>query len=146
MNTATAGKVQLRIPARPEFLKAARLAVGAIASDLLDVEAVEDIKLAVGEACTNAIEHGGAGRPNREIEIVCSLHPDQLAIEVRDAGVEFDLARCVEVDLGSLEPTESDEEHFGLFLIRSVMDELCLLNQAGVGTLVRMVKRCSRPA
>ncbi len=54
--------VELEIPARAEFVALARLVVSAIAasdSTLAD-ERIDDLKLAVSEACTNAIEAHGA--------------------------------------------------------------------------------------
>lgn len=51
--------VELRLPNRPEFVAVARLTVSAIAARLeFDINDIEDIKVAVAEACTNAIEHG----------------------------------------------------------------------------------------
>ena len=148
MDTASAGKVELRIPARPEFLCLVRLAVAAVASHMnFDVDAIEDIKTGVGEACTNAIQHASAEAADREIEIVCSLQSERLVVEVRDAGAGFDPARCLEqVDLDKVSPDDLPDSGFGLLLIKALMDEFDCLSQPGVGTLVRMVKRCARSA
>src|SRR5437016_1779354 len=50
--------VELEIPARPEFVALARLVVSAMASTdaTLSDDQVDDLKIAVSEACTNAIE------------------------------------------------------------------------------------------
>ena len=55
--------IELRIPAQPENLALARLAlagVGAVAGAREDV--IADLKVAVTEACTNAIQHAYPGR------------------------------------------------------------------------------------
>ncbi len=55
--------VQISVPARPEFVGVVRHALGALARmrDLPDTS-VDDLKLAVSEAVTNAISrHGAAG-------------------------------------------------------------------------------------
>ena len=54
--------VELEIPARAEFVSLARLLVSAMASSdtLLPDERIDDLKIAVSEACTNAIEAHGA--------------------------------------------------------------------------------------
>jgi anti-sigma regulatory factor (Ser/Thr protein kinase) len=53
------GIVRLEIPARAEWVAVARLAVAAVASrQRFSVDDIEDIKLAVAESCTNAIQHG----------------------------------------------------------------------------------------
>ena len=55
----TAGTVvQLEIPARPEFVGIARMAVGALAGIRpgLAYERIDDLRIVVSEACTSAIE------------------------------------------------------------------------------------------
>jgi len=147
MDTATAGKVELRIPAQPRFLEVARLAVAAIARMSFDIDAIEDIKLAVGEACTNVIQHASESGSDREIQIVCSLQPEQLTVEVHDAGPGFDPDLCVEqIDLDTVEPEDLPDSGFGLLLMKALMDDFTCRSQPGAGTLVRMVKRCSRAA
>src|SRR3954469_13745946 len=51
--------VQLEIPAGAEFVALARLVVSAMASaeTQLSDDRVDDLKIAVSEACTNATEH-----------------------------------------------------------------------------------------
>ncbi len=134
MNTST--RVDLRIPSLPEFVAVARMTVAAIASRMdFSYDAVDDIKVAVGEACTNAIEHAaGEGRLEGDIEIRCHLAPDALAIEVVDKGQGFDPDIQQEPDLLS-------GGGLGLILIRALMDEVQLASLAGEGTQVRMVKR-----
>jgi len=148
MNTVTAGNVELRIPARPEFLCLARLAVAAIASHMnFDVDAIEDIKTGVGEACTNAIQHASGSGTDREIQIVCSLQAEQLVVEVRDAGAGFDPALCTgQIDLDKCAPESLPDSGYGLLLIKALMDEFHCVTRPGAGTLVRMVKRCNRVA
>ena len=54
--------VELRVPCKAEWVALARLSVAAVASRLhFSIDEIEDIKLAVAEACTNAIQH--APRP-----------------------------------------------------------------------------------
>lgn len=133
-------KVELKIPSLPEFVAVARLAVAAIASRMdFPYDAVDDIKVAVGEACTNAIEHTTCSAPpGDEIIISCYLEQDALVIEVNDEGPGFDPQLCTEPDVLS-------EGGLGLILIQALMDEVELTSLAGQGTQVRMTKRL-RPA
>jgi serine/threonine-protein kinase RsbW len=122
-------RVDLRIPSKPEFVAVARLTVSAIASRMaFGFDAIDDIKVAVGEACTNAIVHACCGG-EEEILIRCSLHPEQLVIEVHDKGP-------------GLPPEEqwTEDVHLGLVLIRALMDEVKLESTPQSGTCVRMVK------
>ena len=135
-----ATKVELKIPSLPEFVAVARLAVAAIASRMdFPYDAVDDIKVAVGEACTNAIEHAACSDPPEgEINISCYLEQDALVIEVDDRGPGFDPHLCAEPDVLS-------GGGLGLILIQALMDEVKLTSLAGQGTQVRMIKRL-RPA
>ncbi len=134
-------KVELRIPGRPEFVSVARLAVSAVASRMVfDFEDLDDIKLAVGEACTNAIQHASP-RQLDEIVIECALQPERLVIEVRDRGVGFDPSGCPK----EVEPEELPSHGYGLLLIQALMDEVECKSSPGEGTLVRMIKRVTKP-
>ncbi len=55
--------VELEIPARPEFVAIARMAVGALAGVRpgLAYERIDDLRIVVSEACTSAIEGLDAG-------------------------------------------------------------------------------------
>lgn len=56
-NDSQSDVVELRIPCKPEFVSVARLAILGVASRMqLSYDEVEDVRLAVGEACTTAVE------------------------------------------------------------------------------------------
>lgn len=138
MSTCT--KIDLRIPSLPEFVAVARLTVAAIASRMdFPYDAVDDIKVAVGEACTNAIEHAAPeDRQQETIELNCFVHPDALVIEVKDQGQGF-------VPEPNTEPDPLSEGGLGLILIQALMDEMQVESLPGRGTMVRM-KKCLRAA
>jgi serine/threonine-protein kinase RsbW len=133
--------VELRMDARPENLVLARLALGAVAARTpLADDLVADLKLAVTEACTNAIEHAYAGDPgSNEIVIRFALDDDVLSVEVQDWGGGFD---------AGVEPDRTEElrDHagVGLMLIRSLTDELTI-ESSGAGSTVAFAKRLRPP-
>ena len=53
----------------------------------LPSEYATPLALALTELVTNAVEHGLAGRPDGEVEIVASRSDDTLSVKVRDNGV-----------------------------------------------------------
>jgi serine/threonine-protein kinase RsbW len=125
--------VLLAIPALAEWVAVARLAGAAVASRLqFSVDAIEDIKLAIAEACTNAILH----EPGGTIELTCEAHADRLIVTVRDHGTG--------PLLGSVEDeriTESGRtEELGVFLIRALMDEVEYTIDPRSGTQLVMTK------
>lgn len=141
MAACTGCHVEVRLPNRAEFVAVARLAVSAVASRLqFDVEAIEDIKVAVGEACTNAIEHGCPATLGSEmITVRCDLEEAALVITVQDPGDGFDPASATRQQRhGTMTLTERG---LGMLLIESLMDEVDFSSRPGDGTQVRMVKR-----
>src|SRR5471030_1268260 len=110
------GTVRLEIPARAEWVAVARLAVAAVASrQRFSVDDIEDIKLAVAESCTNAIQHGVE---DGTIAIVCEVSADSIVVTVRDRGQGPPLGAVEEERIGEAGRTEE----LGVFLIRALMD------------------------
>lgn len=110
--------IELRIPAQPENLALARLAlagVGAVAGAREDV--IADLKVAVTEACTNAIQHaypGGAG----SIVIRYRVGAGALELEVEDDGAGFD-----PTDPGAGASENDGGQGMGLMIIRELADK-----------------------
>jgi serine/threonine-protein kinase RsbW len=131
------GIVRLEIPARAEWVAVARLAVAAVASrQRFSVDDIEDIKLAVAESCTNAIQHG---MPDGTIEIVCEVTADEIVLTVRDRGQGPPLGAVEEERIGELGRTEE----LGVFLIRALMDSVEYTSDVRDGTQLVMIKRVS---
>ena len=120
--------VELRIPCKPEFVSVARLAVAGIANRLhFTVEEIEDVKLAVAEACTNCIQRSPRAK---EIALICEMVPEELRIVVRDNSVH-----------GSGEDAaEAGGDGLGVFLIRSLMDDVEYCRDERDHLSLRMVK------
>jgi serine/threonine-protein kinase RsbW len=128
------GVVELRIPSKAEWVAVARLAVAAVANRLnFSIEDIEDVKLAVAEACTNCIQHAeGSG----QIQITCETGPEGLTVRVSDfgQGARPEAIRSSRSD----EPTVGG---LGVFLIRSLMDSVEYDVQPERGTNLVMTKK-----
>lgn len=134
----TVGIVELRIPNKAEWVAVARLAIAAVANRLpFSVEEIEDLKLAIAEACTNAIQHSVDAS---SIEIVCEASPLELRLTVRDHG------NATPIEFTSPPSLESPDarENLGVFLIRSLMDEVSYTLDPAAGTNLVMVKKVTR--
>jgi serine/threonine-protein kinase RsbW len=132
--------VELEIPARPEYLSLARLVVAAAASidaSMRD-DRIEDLRVAVSEATTNAIEAHTAMDGEERIVIRCNLADDRIEVEVEDQGGGFD-PRAVEVLPDMADPARLDiEGGFGLPLMRVLADE-AEIRSSPDGTAVKLV-------
>jgi anti-sigma regulatory factor (Ser/Thr protein kinase) len=89
-----------------QFARTARFA-----ADVLD-----DIAIAVGEALANAVEHGF--RSNGTIDVCAGLTAEGIEVAVTDDGPGFAMPP------GRQTPSNDQPRGFGLFLMRSVTDEI----------------------
>lgn len=79
--------VRLTLPARPENVAVVRHVLGAFADALrLPGPIVEDMRLAVTEACTNVVRHAYDGSAPGPLEIVIRPDGDVLEVIVTDHG------------------------------------------------------------
>ena len=134
--------VELEVPARPDFLVIIRMVVTAFAHlhPEYGEEQVDDLRLAVSEACTNGIDAHvtlGIGKP---IKVRCEHTPSELCVTVIDQGPGFD-----PTDLAPhppvTDPARLDSERgLGIPLIMTLTDESHFDTGEG-GTSVRLVIR-----
>lgn len=150
---------QLRIPAQAEYVRVARMTATGVASRLnFSYEEIEDIKLALAEACNNAILHAAlpttkAPATPPTILITITPYPDRLEISVTDEGriAATDLADAARRAQGGHaanpvnDATDLRESGFGLLLIQSLMDAVEHQADANSNTSIRMTKYM-RPA
>lgn len=124
--------VEMNMPSKPEYVGVIRLTVSAIANRMgFNIEEIEDIKVAVAEGCTNAIKHGLDNNFNIKIKV----SEDRLSIIIQDKGKGCNLEEIKEPDL--LDPKESG---LGLFIIKSLMDEVEFVSKEGSGFELKMIK------
>jgi serine/threonine-protein kinase RsbW len=129
--------VELEIPARPEFVALARLVVSAMASTdaVLSDDQVDDLKIAVSEACTNAIEAYN-GTDDRVV-VRCWSDDLGLRVSIEDRGPGFDPASLPDHP----PPTDPDrlkfERGLGIPLIRALVDDV-EISSSPSGTEVRL--------
>ncbi len=137
MSDSQAETVQLIIPCRPEYVGVARLAVLGIASRMpFSYDEVEDVRLAVGEACTHAVERAGVGAAT--IRIVSTVSAQALRIEIADDIAEADVAAPSE-EAKLLEEAGVDQEGLGALLMEILVDKVDIQATAS-GTRVVLTK------
>jgi len=126
----------LQAPNKSEYVGTVRLAVSSLANRAgFDIEAIEDIKVAISEACSNIVCHSTIGE-DRSYRVICEISGDKFSITVEDEGDGFDVKETIkEPDLEKL-----NSNGLGIFIIRALMDEVDVLSEVGSGTRIRMVK------
>src|SRR4029078_8745083 len=79
--------VKLTLPARPENVAVVRHVLGACAESMrLPDELIEDLRLAVTEACTNVVRHAYPEGVPGVVEISVEPEPEEVRVVVADYG------------------------------------------------------------
>ena len=94
------------------------------------------VVLAADEALNNIIRHAHQDRPEAVVQIQCFLRANAIEIRLLDEGDPFDLSAVPHLDPGELRIGGR-----GVFLMRSLMDELSCQPRGEGGNTLRMVKR-----
>jgi serine/threonine-protein kinase RsbW len=122
-------RLDLKIPCKEEFAAIVRAQAEAIARRLNYLEeTVNDIVMAVGEACDNAIEHGVS---EKGVDLHYTITRDDMKVEIIDYGKGFDPA-----GKGEEQPDLFNERGRGIFIMRNLIDSVELKSAHGVGTKV----------
>ena len=136
--------VHLTIPAKAEYIGLGRLALSGLVrvhEGVLGDEVIADLKLALTEACTNAVRHAYEGGDG-VVELSYELHPDKVVVEVADDGNGFD-ARPI------AQPADEDElveGGLGIANIRALADEFHVSARERGGSSLRFVKHLTATA
>lgn len=102
---------------------------------------IENLKIAIGEACLNAIEHGNQQDRNVKVEIDFVMYDARLEIGVRDRGAAFDPKTIPTPDLAAkIAGTDPSVRGWGVFLIEHLVDEMQYL-PGSRGTQLKMTVR-----
>ena len=132
--------IEMRVPAKAEYVGVVRLTVSGIASRMgFSYEDIEDLKIAISEAITNAVTHAYSEEDKGEITIGFGVYENRLEIMVADHGGSFNLNK-IKDGIGPYnhnEPIENLREGgFGLFLINALMYKVEINNKFGVIVLM----------
>jgi FixJ family two-component response regulator/anti-sigma regulatory factor (Ser/Thr protein kinase)/putative methionine-R-sulfoxide reductase with GAF domain len=120
---ASTDRLSMTLPAEPEALITARRALRNWLAEVgVDPEALYDITLATGEACTNAIEHAYA--------------PGEASFDLEAMRGESDVTVSVR-DYGAWREPRGQHRGRGLKLMRTLMDDVNVRREPG-GTTVEL--------
>lgn len=135
-------KVILNLPATAEFVDVVRLNLYGIASKMgFSYEDIEDMKVAVSEACNNSVLYA-YGQNDGHIDVTFEIGEETLSITVEDEGESFESVRGIGEDSTLHDKDLNDVQIGGLgfYLMQALMDNVSIENVAGQGTRVVMSK------
>ena len=137
-------EVHLTIPIAPEMEIAAMAQVAALGEWMeMGRDKIDEVKMAVAEACINAFEHSGT--PDRKVDIEFRIGAESdgngrpyLEVDVSDAGRGFDPSRLETPEI-SAKLRSSRKRGWGIKIIESLMDDVRIESGAR-GTRIIMRK------
>lgn len=132
--------IEMKVPAKAEYVGVVRLSISGIANRMgFTYEDIEDLKVAISEAITNAVEHAYTQDDNGEVTVGFGVYENRLEVMVADHGGSFNLNQ-IKGGIGPYKDSESVENlregGFGLFLIDALMDKVEINNNDGVIVLM----------
>ncbi|AJS60139.1 anti-sigma B factor RsbW [Paenibacillus sp. IHBB 10380] len=139
-------KVVLTLPASADYVDVVRLNLYGIASKMgFSYEEIEDMKVAVSEACNNSVLYAYS-QADGTVEVTFEIHADVLSIIVKDEGESFDNVdpQSGHVTLHDKDLSEVQVGGLGFYLMQALMDDVSVESLAGKGTVVVLTKRIMR--
>jgi serine/threonine-protein kinase RsbW len=100
---------------------------------------VDNVKLAVSEAATNAVTVSQRASSEEDVRVTAELEGDRLLVQVTDRGSHDEALRTLET--GDTDPSSLDfsfERGLSLPLIQGLVDEFEIEARDGGGSIVRM--------
>ena len=123
----------LSLPRDEQTIPVSRhIAVNAMAEIGVAEDDIQDIAVALTEACTNVLKHSG---PGDEFEVSLEVDEDQCVIRVVDTGHGFDSET-----LGFSHADTSAEQGRGIQLMRALVDSVKFISKHESGTIVHLEK------
>lgn len=127
--------INLEIPFSTYHVYLARKAIAALASShRFTASQVDDITVAVGEACTNAVKHGCTSKDNPAIRVKCILKAQEICISISNSKPSNNPLTV------PAQPDTQNENGYGLYLMNSLMDRVRIRQTSGHATVVMTKK------
>lgn len=134
----SAGEVDLVIPMLPDIEVAAIKTAAAIAEYMeFNSEKVDELKLALIEACINAFEHSNS--KDKKLFIKFVMQGNELTVIIKDNGKGFEPGSVNEKPDIKEKLKSTNKRGWGLLLIKNLMDKVEIESNSE-GTTLKMTK------
>jgi len=131
--------IELQLPSRLGFEKVAMNTAASVARLMgFGDDRIEDLKMAIAEACINAMEHGNKLDETLSVGVVLSMGADSLEVKVLDTG-KGPQGHAAAPDIDRKMHEEEEARGMGMFLIESLVDEVEWVSSPPTGSYARMV-------
>jgi len=132
--------VAVTIPSHPKYLSVVRAMTSKVGQvNGIDEAVLEDIKLAVDEACANVIKHAYSGNTSGKIVIKYKTTPDIYQVIITDNGIKAQNDLLKGRDLDDVRPGG-----LGVHFIKRVFDVFELDEKKKKGNRLILIKRLQK--
>lgn len=131
--------VRTVIPADAEYIDVIRLILYGLTKKMgFSYEDIEDIKVAVTEACNNAVLYAYVEDEYGQIEVEFVVFDEKFRIKIIDYGKSFDVEKASNkcVSLHDMQLDEVEIGGLGIYLMRSLMDEVQIEKKTGTEVIM----------
>ncbi len=141
------GRVEIEIPARADYVSLVRLVVAAAAEleSGLDPPRVDDLRVAVSEATTNAIQAHIRSGCTHPVKVCCQCADQAVSVTVSDCGPGFDVEALPEMPPPDSPARLGRESGMGISIIRALSDSVDIRSGPS-GTELHLVLGQRQPA
>ena len=117
--------IEIQIPPRPDYVSLVRVVVAAAAElqPTLAPLRIDDLRVAVSEATTNAIQAHIRSGCTRPVRVTCRCAGGRVSVVVRDEGPGFDADSLLAVPPSESPARLGRESGMGISIIRALADE-----------------------
>jgi len=132
--------VVITVPSHPKYLSVVRGVTAKVGQIFeMDEQLVEDIKLAVDEACSNVIRHAYKGDTSKRIVLKYKIDKNRFQVIIEDWGIRADIDSIKGRSLDDVRPGG-----LGVHLIKRVFDTVMFDEKKKNGNKLILVKEMSR--
>ena len=139
MSSVTGRGIEIEIPPRPDYVSLVRVVVAA-AAELepgLEPPRIDDLRVAVSEATTNAIQAHIRSGCTRPVRVSCQRSAGHVSVVVRDEGPGFDAGALLETPPAESPVRLGRESGMGISIMRALADKSSI-DSGPQGTEVRL--------
>ncbi|CAM4323587.1 anti-sigma B factor RsbW [Paenibacillus alkaliterrae] len=131
--------ISLTVPAKAEYVDMVRLTLFGFANKLgFSYEEIEDMKVAVTEACTNVVLYAYSNQQPGSIAIRFEVGEEGLSIHIKDEGSSFKYEHSdhEHASLHDKELSEVTAGGLGIFMMHALMDRVEVLTERGTEVIL----------
>lgn len=125
--------IKMTVPTDSSNISVVRMTASSIANRIgFNIEEIDDVKIAVSEACTNVIKHSKVPT----FDLFFGQGANFIEIQIKDLGIGYDFSSLRDPEFSE----DRDSGGLGIYIIKMLMDDVIIESEADKGTTIYMKK------